>query len=81
MRAILTKYIGPSNTRGSRYKADAGDGGTLTLSADDSLNSEANHAAVAKALRDKMKWSGSMVGGGTPTGMCWVFTNTYNRID
>jgi hypothetical protein len=70
MQAIQTKYIGPTNTRGSRYKAWC-DAGSLTVPADYSLEPEDNHRAVAHALRDRLKWndrSGRLVSGSLPNG-------------
>ncbi len=54
-QAITTKYIGPTNTRGSRVKAQA-DAGSLTLSWDDALSIEENHSRAAHALANKYKW-------------------------
>ncbi len=62
-QAITTKYIGPSNYRGSRVKAIA-EAGSVTLHWDDALNSTDNHNAAAKALADKFKWKGAWFGGG-----------------
>jgi hypothetical protein len=72
-QAIVTKYIGASNTRSSRVKATAA-AGSVTLNWDHSLNIEANHAKAAKALADKFKWSGHWFGGGLPDdkGYCYV---------
>ena len=71
-QAIITKYIGPSNVRGSRVKATAS-AGSVTLHWDDALNSYGNHAAAAKALVKKLKWSGRYVQGGMPqNGYCFV---------
>lgn len=82
MKAITTKFIGPSNVRGSRYKATAEGGHSVTLSADHALNSEENHDRVAKALRDKMGWKGELVRGGLPDGKgnCYVFLHDYTRV-
>ena len=55
MQAIITKYIGPTNTRGSRCKASA-EAGSITVEWDDALNSEENHAAAARALVAKLGW-------------------------
>lgn len=55
MQAIETKFIPASNFRGSRYKATAC-AGSVTVSADDRLNTDENHAAVAKALCAKFGW-------------------------
>ena len=75
MKAIETKFIGPSNVRGSRYKAFDLDNNSVTLSADYALNSDANHRKAAYALRDKMGWKGEMIGGTTKRGMCWIFVD------
>jgi len=72
-RAILTKYFGPGNTRGSRIKAIAGDGGpSVTLSYASRLSSEENHAAACKALVDKLNWGGRWIGGATKDGYAFV---------
>lgn len=72
-QAIVTKYVGPTNHRGSRVKATAA-AGSMTLSWDCSLNSEANHARAALALAAKLQWDGKYVGGGMPDGRgnCYV---------
>jgi hypothetical protein len=64
-QAIVTKYIGPTNVRGSRVKATAA-AGSVTLSWDCALNSEDNHAKAAEALANKYKWRGRWFGGGMP---------------
>lgn len=51
--AITTKFIGPTNTRGSRVKAFLPSGLSVTLSWDHALNSEENHARAAKACVQK----------------------------
>lgn len=62
--AIKTKFIGPTNHRGSRVKASVmynwGDGsrGSLTVNWDHSKNSEDNHAAAAEALAKLLEWDG-----------------------
>ena len=72
-KAILTHFIGPTDFKGSRYKADDGDGNTVTLSADYSLNISENHRKVAEALRDKMGWEGELLQGATRNGYAFVF--------
>ena len=73
MQAIQTKYIGPSNVRGSRIKAKAA-AGSITLHYDDSLNSDDNHRAAAMALAAKFGWDyGKWVGGVLPdASSVWV---------
>jgi hypothetical protein len=79
MQTISTKYVGPSNTKGSRIIATtAWVHHRLTISYDSSLSSEDDaHAKAAQALRDKMGWSGEMIGGHTKDGMVWVFPDEY----
>lgn len=79
-QAIITKFIGPTNFRGSRVKATA-DAGSITLSWDHALNSERNHDAAAEALARKFKWSGTWYGGGLPDnrGNAYVLAEAYPR--
>ena len=76
MQAIQTRFLGPTNVRGSRYKAIA-QAGSLTLDADHRLNPEDNHRAVAEAFARKLKWldhNEGLVGGQLPGGdYAWVF--------
>jgi hypothetical protein len=64
-QAIQTKYIGPSNFRGSRVKASA-EAGSITLHWDHALNSEENHTRAAKTFADKYGWSGNWHIGALP---------------
>ncbi len=52
MQAIETKYIGPTNYRGSRIKATC-ERGSISISYDDALNSDEAHIAAADALVTK----------------------------
>ncbi len=49
MKAIRTKYFGPTDTRGARFQADDGEGNRVTVSYDYALDSGANHGAAAHA--------------------------------
>lgn len=73
MKAIRTRYLGPTNYRGSRIKADDGDGNTITVGYphDKGPGAEA-HAVAAVALCRKMGWAGELVSGGLND--CYVFT-------
>jgi hypothetical protein len=79
MQAIVTKYFGPTDFRGSRVKAEA-DAGSVTVSWDHALNSEDNHRKAALALCGKLGWTvpspDSLVGGGLPksSGYAFVFS-------
>lgn len=64
MQTIRTKWLGPTNYRGSRIKAISASGhSTVVVSWDYALNIQANHNAAAKALADKMAWPGEWVSG------------------
>lgn len=66
-QAIVTKYHGPTDRRGSRVSATA-DAGRIFVSWDDSLGIEKNHDNAARLLAEKFKWRGTWYGGGLPTG-------------
>lgn len=74
-QAIVTKYLGPTNTRGARVKAKAY-AGSVIVSWDDALGTDANHDAAARALADKLGWMSGhrLEGGGLPDskGNCYV---------
>ena len=55
-QAIKTKYIGPTNSKGSRVKATC-DAGSITINWQDALNTERNHAAARDALCVKLGWT------------------------
>ena len=67
MRAIITRYLGPTNYRPSRIKASAGRAGSVTVSWDYSLPDSiwANHRAAAMALMHKLGWDYTLVSGET----------------
>lgn len=79
-QAIITKYLGPTDTKGSRFKAPCS-AGSVTVSYDYSLGSTENHQAAAQALCEKLGWTTDrapgfqhMVSGGLPDGSyCHVF--------
>lgn len=56
MQAIQTKYMNPTNVRGSRIKAICG-AGTIIVPYDSELDPLANHEAAAQALCDKLGWT------------------------
>lgn len=67
-QAIVVKFIGPTNTRGSRYKATC-QAGSVTVRADDRLSIEGNAEAACLALVFKFGWTRRRwVGGGLPDG-------------
>ena len=75
MKAIVTKYHGPSNVRGSRYSATAEGGNRVIISADDRVGTEENHTFAALELCKRLDWKGELVPGGLPNGdTVFVFT-------
>ncbi len=78
MQTITTKYLGPTNHRGSRYKAThTGNYTSVTLDADYSMTAEANHVEAALALAEKLEWEGDYVGGHTQDGMVFVNSDPF----
>lgn len=56
MQAILTKYLGPTDHRGARVKAQ-GARSSVTVDWDCALSTDDNHRAAAKAYALKMGWT------------------------
>ena len=75
-QAITTKYIAPSNVKGSRVKASAA-AGSVTLHWDNALNTAENHLVAARKLAEKFKWHGEWYGGGqhNTSGFVFVLAN------
>ena len=90
MTIIETRFLGPTNHRGSRYKATAGNGaGSLTVEADHRLGLEENHYHVARLLASKLGWFhdeqrgdhyGRWFGGGTDRGFTFVCAVDYAEL-
>jgi hypothetical protein len=75
MQAILTRYLGPTNTRGSRIKASCA-AGSITIGYPHELSGQAVYRKAAEALVAKLGWDeiASLLGGCLPTGdYCFVF--------
>jgi hypothetical protein len=73
MKAIITKYIPATNTRGSRIKAFDCDKNSVVISYPHELSGEAVYKQAAVRLCEKMKWSTDLLGGGTSNGYVFVF--------
>ena len=85
MKAITTRYFGPSCTRGSRMVADDGDGNRVMLPYRCEVNSEQNHANACKALCEKQGWGGQLQAGdllkaGRTVAMVWVWIDKRDQI-
>ena len=79
-QAITTKYLGPTNYRGSRIKARA-QVGAITIPWDYALSVDDNHKAAAEALALKWEWAGLWIGGATYTneGHTFVKVGSYGE--
>ena len=78
MKAIETKYLGPSGHRGSRIKATDHDGNAVTIGYPHELSGMACHRKAADALCEKMGWKGDLIGGGLGPGRyAFVFLGLY----
>jgi hypothetical protein len=73
-QAIETRYVKPTNTKGSRIKATAA-AGSITIGYDHALNTDGAHKAAADALIAKMGWTGTFAQGGNAKGDGYVFVN------
>jgi hypothetical protein len=80
VQAITTRFIAPTNTRGSRVKATAA-AGSITIAWQDRLNPMQNHCAAAEALARRLEWSGIYIPGGMPDGAGYCFVHVPNAVD
>lgn len=77
MKAIETKYKGPSNVRGARIIATDGDH-RRAYSYDHSAYDA--HEAAAREFAAEFNWTGVMHAGHTREGMVFVWDNGPQRI-
>ena len=81
MKAIQTKLIGPSETRGARVKAWVNGSSTL-MSWDYGVEVIDNHGRAARHLVALLGWSGRLVGGTLPDeSMAWVFVGGSASVE
>lgn len=77
MQAIETRYLGPTDTKGSRVTARC-DAGRIAVSWNYALGIEENHRAAAEALRVKLGWGeehyGKIISGSTRDGYVHIMT-------
>lgn len=73
-QAIITKYLGPTETLGTRIKATSASGISVTIYRDYAVDIEEDHARAAQALAEKLGWSGSWAPGELPDGrVAWIW--------
>ncbi len=73
MQAIVTKFLGPTDTKGDRIIARS-DAGRVIVSYGYDGNVEAQHRKAAEALCVKLGWSTvGLCSGGLPNGKGYAF--------
>jgi hypothetical protein len=82
MQAIATKWLGPTDTQGSRVVARC-QAKRIVVGWDHALDVGPNHAAAAQALFARLGWRGVLHGGALPdgTGYCFVIVDTYKLAE
>lgn len=80
MQAILTKYLGPTNTKGSRIKASCASG-SIIIPYPYEFDVTMAHNYAAQCLVNKLGWNsqyyGELITGQLPSGdYCHVFANS-----
>lgn len=82
MKAILTKCLPATDTKPTRIKAYTEGGNSITVSwsecegyGNERTQAEA-HGYAARKLAEKMHWRGTLLGGGTVEGYCFIFADT-----
>jgi len=78
MKAIQTKYHGPTTVRGSRISASDLDGNRVIISMPSELNHDEAHRAAAEALCRKMGWTGVLAQGGLAKTEVFVFVDHWS---
>ncbi len=79
-KAIVTRYVGPTDSRGSRIIARAEGVSSVSIGYADELTSEQNHAAAASKLAARYGWRGDFVSGGMPDGASVVHVSDDGRL-
>lgn len=80
MKAIVTKYHGPTNARGARISASDTDRNRISIPYPHELSGEDVYRKAAQALCLKMKWPTSLIGGGTKDGYIFVFAYPVAKV-
>lgn len=74
MKAIITKYHGPTNIRGARISASDEDGNRVMISyPHEESGGMKTHRMAAIALCQKMGWAGVLYAGSIKHGYVFVF--------
>lgn len=80
MKAIITRFVGATNTKPARIIASDLDGNRITVPAEGELQRatarDAAHETAVRALCARMNWTGDLVWGAVKTGLVWVWLDT-----
>lgn len=79
MKAITTKFMSVTNTKGARIKAMDEDGNSLMIGYSYEYRGERAHWEAAKAMCEKMGWHRELIAGGIKGGYVFVFTINAER--
>ena len=79
MQAIVTRYHGPTNTKGTRYSATSSSGHKVYIHKKYELDEDDNHELAARALMKKLGWAGKIAGGSLKDAHVWVFVTGTER--
>lgn len=77
MFSIVTKFLGPTNTQGSRIRATC-NGKSKMVSYDHAMGSVENHIEAVKEFARVFHYSGTYAIGETETG--YIFTPTNHTV-
>jgi hypothetical protein len=79
-QAIVTKYHGATDRRGSRISATTASGLRIYCEYKDAWNTFDNHKHAANQIASKLDWAGVMYAGGLKDGYVFVFADETERI-
>ena len=63
MQTITTKYVGPTNSRGSRVIARTTSGVRRVMAWDYARSQDSNHREAAHLLAEQLGWAGEWIAG------------------
>ena len=73
MKAITTRFLGPTATKGSRIAASDQDGNRVTITYESHSDTEDAHRKAANTLCYKMGWPTDLASGSIKGGYVFVF--------
>ena len=80
MKAIITQYHGPSNTKGSRVTASDSDGNRISVEVENHKCVHDAHVEAVLKLCRKMDWNGCLVEGSLGKSNVWVWLQSPDAV-